>query len=720
MRRASAAPGFRRPRCPGWLWLVLVLTGCGHEAGHDARIPPPSARLMPTPLTAHGDVRVDDYYWVRDDSRQDQDVRSLLQAENDYTRAMMAADEAVQAQIFTEMTARLRVDDTTVPVKEGDYLYHREFRAGGSYPVYVRQRNEPTAEPEVILDVNELSRGHDFYEVGNWAVSEGEDILAFAEDTRARNQFTIRFRDLDTGEYFADRIEGVESDLAWANDDKTLYYVRKDPVTLLPYQVYRHQLHTDAASDVLVYEEPDHGFYTSVYRTRSDAFVVISLQSTDASELRLIDLNKPGEAAAVFLPREPAHEYRIRHVPGMFYVITNWNARNFRVMQVADDAIGDKSLWREVIPHRSDVLIQDIEVFKDYLAVHEQVDGLPRFRIIDRNTGMERQISFPDPAYTASFHSNPDVNSTRLRYVYSSLTTPATVFDYHMADGTTERLKVDPVEGDFDPANYTARRLFITARDHTRIPVSLVYRTASWAKGTNPLYVHGYGSYGIALRPSFSSVRLSLLDRGFVYAVAHVRGGDEMGRAWYEGGRLHHKRNTFNDFVDVTRALVTEGYGAKDKVFAAGGSAGGLLMGVIANEAPELYRGIIARVPFVDVVTTMLDRSIPLTTGELREWGDPTNKLDYDYMLGYSPYDQVKAQDYPHMLVTTGYWDSQVQYYEPVKWVAKLRRLKTDNHLLLLQIDMATGHNGASDRYDRYREDALEVAFLLKVLQQTP
>lgn len=699
--------------------ILLGLVGCGTD-NDDAAIKAPVARTEPKITTIHGQTRVDYYDWIRDDTRSDPAVLSLLEAENEYTRVMMARSQGLRDKLFSEITSRLLDNDSTVPVKEGDYYYHREFRAGGDYPVYLREPAGPGAgpsdNPEVILDVNELSTGHDYYQVDNWRITKDGNTLAFAEDTVSRREYTIRFKDLESGEMLPDRIEGVERNVAWANDNQTMFYVVKHPETLLPYKVYRHRLGAPVAQDQLVYEESDPGFYTSVYTSRSHEYVIISIQSTDTSEIRLIDADTPAATPTVFLPREAGHEYRLRHVSGTFYILTNWQARNFRLMSVPASEIGDKSAWSEVVPHRRQVLLQDVEVFDEHIAVNELVDGLTQLRVIDRNDGQSHAVAFNDPTYTAWLHSNPEVSAKKLRYVYSSLTTPDSVYEYDMETRRTELLKQDKVVGGFDPADYTSERLFVTARDGTGIPVSLVYKTASFQQGTNPIYIEGYGAYGLSLEPEFHSLRLSLLDRGFVYAIAHVRGGQEMGRPWYEDGKLFNKKHTFTDFIDITRGLVKAGYADRDKVFASGASAGGLLMGVIANEAPELYRGIIAHVPFVDVINTMLDESIPLTVGEYTEWGNPHQQAAYDYMLDYSPYDQVKRQAYPNLLVTTGLWDSQVQYFEPVKWVSKLRKFKSDDNLLLLHVDMNTGHGGASGRYDRYRIDALEYAFILEVL----
>ena len=706
------------------LAVVLVLTGCWHGQGDKmADLKPPVAEQVPRTLVVNGLPRQDEYYWLRDDEREDPAMLALLDAENQYTQAMMAPSQALQDQLFTEITARFADDDKTIPVTQGTYAYHREFQAGGEYPVYLRGLPGAVETTEVILDVNQLAqanlvRGGDYYQVSNWSVSSGDNLLAFTEDTLGRRQYTLRFRDLQSGEFLPDQITGVSSSIAWAQDNKTLFYVKLDPQTLLPYQVYRHVVGTPIETDQLVYEETDRSFSTSVYTTRSKAYVVISLSSTDSSEIRLIDSLKPQRGPVVFLTREADHEYRIRHVAGTFYILTNWQASNFRLMKVEEQHLNAKLAWQEVLAHQEHVLLQDAEVFSDYLVVNERVRGLPVLRVISRaaEQGPGRRIEFPDPTYSARLHSNPEVSSRRLRYVYSSLTTPESVFEYDMDRGISVLLKQDPVVGAFDASLYKSERIMITARDGTQVPVSLVYRSDRFSRGNNPLYLNAYGAYGFASEPTFRSLRLSLLDRGFVFAIAHVRGGDEMGRDWYEQGRLLQKRNTFWDFIDATDQLVALGYGDKRKVFAMGGSAGGLLMGVIANEAPEKYLGIIAHVPFVDVVTTMLDESIPLTVGEFSEWGNPQDLDYYKYMLSYSPYDQVTAQDYPNMLVTTGLHDSQVQYFEPLKWVSRLRRLKTDNHRLLLDINMDSGHSGASGRYTRYQTDAREYAFVLDLL----
>ncbi|MFT4719384.1 MAG: oligopeptidase B [Candidatus Azotimanducaceae bacterium] len=708
------------------LMLVLPLAGCWNSSD-DGRpdVQAPTAEQKLKVLSTHDVARIDEFYWLRDDERKDPAVLALISAENQYTQSVMAHTTPLQNQLFTEITARFTEKDKTVPIFQGDYAYHREFQAGGEQPIYVRHKlagavlDEKTAD-EVMLDVNSLARGHEYYEVSNWSVSSGQNLLAFTEDTVGRRQYRLRFKDIDSGLFLADEIPGVASSIAWAQDNKTVFYVRLDPQTLLPYQVYRHVLGTDAATDQLVYEETDRSFYTAVSTTRSNAFIVINLSSTDSTEIRLIDSLQPDSAPLMFMARQANHQYRIRHVSGTFYILTNWQAINFRLMKVDEAQLNNQAAWQEVIGHRVNTLLQDTEVFNDYLVVSERREGLPVLRVIrrDNEAAPGRIIGFPDPTYTARLHSNPEVDSVKLRYVYSSLTTPESVYEYDMDLGTSVLLKRDRVEGDFTPQRYTSERIMIEARDQTQVPVSLVYRTDLFKPHENPLYLNAYGAYGFASDAEFQSIRLSLLDRGFVFAIVHVRGGDELGRNWYENGRLMNKRNTFWDFMDATDQLVDKGYGDQDQVFAMGGSAGGLLMGVLANEAPEKYLGIIAHVPFVDLVTTMLDESIPLTTGEFSEWGDPRELSYFNYMLSYSPYDQVKAQDYPNMFVTAGLHDSQVQYFEPLKWVSRLRKMKTDDNLVLLDVNMDSGHGGASGRYARYQTDALEYAFVLDLLAQ--
>ena len=718
--------------CKLLILVCLAIASCEdsqHQVSTESAAP--EALVKPTILSLHGVDRVDDYYWIRDDTRSDPEMLDLLRQENAYTSVMMQHTGELQDRLFNEIAQRLADNKKTVPVKKGNFEYHQEYREGTQYPIYLRRQLPPghQQEAEVILDVNKLAKGHEYFSVDNWSVSPDEKKMAYVEDSVSRRQYTLRIKNLETGDLLEDSIQNVSTSIAWSGDSKYLFYVSKHPQTLLPNKVFRHTLGTSVSEDVLVYEEADPEFYTSVYQTRSEDYVAISVSSTDSSEIRLIPVSTPTEAPIIFLAREADHEYRIRHIGNMFYILTNWQAKNFRLMKVREDLIGDKQHWVDVMAHRASTLILDVEVFDHFLVTQESAKGLSTLRVQSRNgsvdfdftpnalgESLDTTIEFPDPTYTIFLASNPDPASTKLRYFYSSLTTPVSVYEYDMAESSSKLLKQDEVLGTFDTANYVSKRVFIDARDGKRVPVSLVYRKDMWKPGENPLYLNAYGSYGYSFDASFQSLRLSLLNRGVVYGIVHVRGGEELGRQWYEDGKLLRKKNTFQDFIDATDALVEAGYGAKDKVIAMGGSAGGLLMGVIANEAPEKYLAIIAHVPFVDVITTMNDPTIPLTTGEYTEWGDPAEKTYFDYMLSYSPYDQVKAQDYPHMFVTTGLHDSQVQYFEPVKWVSKLRKMKTDNNKLLLDIDMGSGHSGASGRYERYKTDALEYAFLFDIL----
>lgn len=687
------------------LIVCILLAGCSDEKDQSARPAAPVAHTEPTVLSRHGHERIDDYYWIRDDSRQNQRMLSLLEQENAYTQAAMSHTETLQASLFNEISSRLPSANKTVPVARGGYEYFEEYVAGGQYPIYKRRRQN---SEEVLLDGNLLSSGYDHYEIGNFSVSPDNQLLAFAEDTLGRGRYRLRIKHIGSNEFLPEVVEDVSPSLAWAGED--LFYVKKHPQTLLPYQVYRLR----AGQHELLYTEPDPAFYTRVYTSRSQKYVVISTSSSDSTEIMLLDAEQPTPQS--FLPRELHHEYRIRHHGDWFYVLTNWQAKNFRLMRVATHNMGNKQHWREVIPHRQDVLLEDFEVFDDYLVLTERHQGLSRIRVVGEK---DSYIEFSDPAYSARLHANPNPDVSKLRYSYTSLTRPLGIYEYDMRHGQSSLLKINKVSGDFDASNYESQRYFFTARDDTRVPVSLVYRKDRFAKGYNAGYIYAYGAYGRSTEPVFQAQRLSLLDRGFVVAIVHVRGGEEMGRQWYEDGRLLRKKNTFNDFIDGTRSLIEKGFVDENNVFATGASAGGLLMGVVINEASELYTGVVAHVPFVDVLTTMLDESIPLTSQEFTEWGDPSKKDHYEYLLSYSPYDQVKAQNYPNLLVTTGFHDAQVQYYEPVKWVSRLRQLKTDDKLLLLDIDMNTGHAGATDRYIRYRRDALEYAFILNLAKKS-
>ena len=636
---------------------LAVLTGCDDVTKQEPKVTepiPPVARQAPHQLPHE---RNDEYYWIRDDTRSNPEMLALLNAENKYTQQVMAHTTQLQQSLFDEMSSRLTNDDASVPVRRGQFNYHFEYRAGGEYPVYVRTPVDQPDNAMTMLDTNQLSKGHDYYSIGNWVVSPDETRLAYAEDTVSRREYTIRFKDLDTGKLLPDVIKGVSPSVAWSNDNKTVYYVRKDIQTLLPYAVYQHTLGRPASEDLLIYKESDATFYTSIAKSRSGQYIVISLSSTDTNEIRLLDANDPTASPSVVLARTPGHEYRIRHADNTFYILSNWQAPNFRLMSASPEQLFDRNKWEEAIAHRDDVLLEDVEVFNSHLVVAERQGGLVNLTVMARQPsglGEPDVIHFPEPAYSVRLMGNPMVSQLFVRYEYTSLTRPDSVYDYEFATRTAALRKVATVNGDFDPKNYVTERLQFDARDGESVPISLVYHRHRFNKGKNPAYLYAYGSYGYSTEAVFQSKRLSLLDRGFVFVIIHIRGGQELGRHWYENGRQLKKKNTFNDFIDGTRHLVEQGYVDRNKVFAMGGSAGGLLMGAIANQAPELYLGIVAKVPFVDVVTTMMDDSIPLTTGEYKEWGNPADKAYYDYMLSYSPYDQVEAKAYPHMLVTTG------------------------------------------------------------------
>jgi oligopeptidase B len=671
---------------------------------------PPMARQVPKEIEKHGHVRVDEYYWLNE--RDNPDVVAYLEAENEYTDEAMAHTASFRETLFEEIKGRIKQTDLSVPYQDDGYFYYSRTEDGKEYPVYARMKGSLEAEESVMLDVNELADGHGFYSASGLRVSSNGDVLAFAEDTIGRRIYSVRFRNLDTGEFLDDEIPGTSGNTAWAEDNATLFYTKRDPQTLRAYQVFRHVLGTDPAADELVYEETDPEFSARVWKTRSKRFVMIGSSHTLTDEYRYVEAASPGGEFTVFLPREREHEHSLDHFGDHFYVRTNEGATNFRLMRTPVDATG-KENWEEVIGHRDDVLLEGVMPFQDHLAVMERKDGLRQLRIRPWNGEAEHYLDFGEPAYMTYPSNNPDPNTTVLRYGFSSLKTPNSVFDYDMVTREKTLLKQEEVLGGYDPDEYVTERLSAPARDGQRIPVSLVYRKGTERNGENPLLLYGYGSYGASMDASFDSPRLSLIDRGFVYAIAHIRGGQELGRQWYEDGKLFNKKNTFNDFIDTAEFLIEEGFTNPEALFAMGGSAGGLLMGAVVNMRPDLWKGVVTRVPFVDVVTTMLDESIPLTTFEYDEWGDPNEKEYYDYILSYSPYDNVEAKGYPNMLVTTGLHDSQVQYWEPAKWVAKLRALKTDDNRLLLKTNMEAGHGGASGRYRRYEETAFNYAFIL-------
>jgi oligopeptidase B len=682
----------------------------------ESQVIPPIAPLVPHAVPSPHGARLDPYYWLRDDARTDPKVLAYLQAENQFRERSMAHAKPLEDALYGEIFARLKQDDSTVPYRKNGYWYSTRFEPGKEHPIFVRRKGELTAPEEVLIDANLHAVGQEYYRIGALEISPDGRWLAYCEDTVGRRQFTLRFKDLSSGTIQEQSIGDVEPDLAWANDNRTLFYVEKDPETLLGLYVKKHLLGEDPKRDELVFEQKDFSFYTGVSKSKSDEFIFIHMESTLSSEWRYARADDPDLRFEIFLPHEAEHEYDLEHLGSEFIVRTNWQARNFRLARAPIGAHTNRAAWMDLVAHRDDTYIEDFDVFREFLAVAVRSGGLRKICIHALDGGDEFFIASDEAAYSTSIATTPELDTHIIRYAYSSLTTPTTLYDYNVRTREQVLLKRDPVLGDFDPRNYGTEFLMISARDGVQVPVSLAYRKGIARDGSNPLLQYGYGAYGLSMDPSFSSARLSLLDRGFIYAIAHVRGGQEMGRGWYDTGRKLCKKNSFNDFIDVTRALVKLKIAAKDKVFAMGGSAGGLLMGAVANLSGPDYRAIVAQVPFVDVVTTMLDESIPLTTNEYDEWGDPKDRDYYDYMLSYSPYDNVARQAYPAMLITTGLWDSQVQYYEPAKWVAKLRALKTDRNRLFLHTEMEAGHGGKSGRFQRYREIAMEYAFLLDEL----
>ncbi len=670
----------------------------------------PTAKKVPKELSIHGDKRIDNYYWMN--QREDQEVVDHLNAENSYREEMMAHTKTFQKDLFEEIKGRIKQTDMSVPYKDNGYHYMTKFEEGKEYPIFSRKKGELSAEEEIYLDVNELAKGFDYYNVNSRSVSPDNKMLAYGEDTLSRRIYTIRFKNLETGETLDEKIPNTTGGATWGNDNKTIFYTVKDK-SLRAYKIYRHVLGTDPSKDELIFHEKDDTYSCYVWKTRSKKYLMIGSFQTLASEFRYLKADDPGGEFKVFHPRDYENklEYFVSHFGDKFYIRTNHEAKNFRMMETPENATGLKN-WKELIPHRDDVLLEGSDVFKDHLVLSERIKGITNLRIIP-NEGKEHYIKFDDEAYLSYTSTNPDFNTDVLRIGYTSMTTPNSTYDYNMNTKEMTLLKQQEVIGDFDSKNYKSERLYVKSRDGVQIPVSLVYKKGTKLDGTSPCLLYGYGSYGSSMDPYFSSPRLSLLDRGFIFAIAHIRGGEEMGRHWYENGKLLKKKNTFNDFIDCGDYLVSNNYTSKENLYGMGGSAGGLLMGAVVNMRPDLWKGVIAAVPFVDVVTTMLDETIPLTTGEFDEWGNPKNEEYYHYIKSYSPYDNVEAKDYPAMMVTTGLHDSQVQYWEPAKWVAKLREMKTDKNPLLMYCNMDTGHGGASGRFERYKETAMEYSFLL-------
>lgn len=714
------------------LAAIAFLTACGNnvpEMTTTESLAPPQAEKIAHELVAHGHTRNDEYYWMRlsEEQRstavpddQTKKVLAYLNAENAYTNDVLAPVKQLREDLFAEMKSRIKETDLSIPYRENGYWYGSRFVAGKEYAVHTRRPSSATPNEAIplpegegwtdILDENKMAEGHDYFDLGDYEISPDNGLCAYGVDTVSRRQYVIRFRDLSTGEDLPDAITNTDGSGAWA-DNKTFFYSRKDK-TLRSYKIFRHILGTDEKGDVEVFHEKDGAFSCDVYRSRSDKFVVIVTGSTLSNEELLMPTTDPLGTFTVFQKREADHEYSAQHVPGKFYILTNWNAKNFRLMECPEDKTS-KEHWKEVIAHRDDVLLEDADLFRDHMVISERKLGLMHLRVRKLSTGAEHEIAFNDPAYVAYSGTNPEWDSSVLRYGYTSLTTPGSVYQHDMNANTDTLLKQQEVVGGYNASEYKSERVWATAKDGMKVPISLVYKSGTAISGSAPLLLYGYGSYGSSMDPTFSSARLSLLDRGFVFALAHVRGGEDLGREWYDSGKMEHKVNTFTDFIVCAEHLLANKYADPKRLYCMGGSAGGLLIGAVVNMRPDLWDAAVAQVPFVDVVTTMLDSTIPLTTGEYDEWGDPNEKEAYDRMLAYSPYDNIKDAAYPALLVTTGLHDSQVQYWEPAKWVARLRDHHKGPAPILLHTNMEAGHGGASGRFERLKEVALEYAFLL-------
>lgn len=672
----------------------------------------PIAKKIPTELVKHGDVRIDDYYWLND--RENPEVIAYLEQENAYYHEQTAHTKEFQTTLFEEMKSRIKEDDSSVPYKQNGYWYFTRYEKARDYPIYSRRKGTEDAPEEIIFDCNLLAEGHDYFNLGGLAISTDNNLAAFGVDTFSRRQYKLQVKNLITGEIYPDIIENTTGGAVWANDNKTLFYAKKDPVTLRSDKIYRHVLGTPSENDVLVFHEDDETFNTYVYKSKSKKYIIIGSSSTLTSEYQFLEADDPSAQFKMFSPRLRGLEYSIAHYGNYFYVMTNKDgATNFKLMKVEENNTLSKN-WKDFIPHRDHVLLEDVDIFKDYYVLSERENGLNKLKIVRWDNSESYYLPFDNETYTAYVSTNPDFETEVLRYGYNALTTPSSIIDFNMR--TKEKVvkkEQEVLGGKFNKENYRSKRVWATAQDGVKIPISMVYHKDTKLDGTSPLLQYAYASYGYTLDPYFSTVRLSLLDRGFIYTIVHARGGEYLGRKWYEDGKLLKKKNTFTDFIDASKFLIAHKYTSKDHLYAEGGSAGGLLMGAIVNMAPELYNGIIAAVPFVDVVTTMLDESIPLTTGEYDEWGNPNEKEYYEYIKSYSPYDNVTTHDYPNMYVITGLHDSQVQYWEPAKWVAKLRTHKTDTNILLFDINMDAGHGGASGRFESLKEVAKEYTFLL-------
>lgn len=703
------------------LLLFSVALGCDNndkkmESYKWPLATPPTAEIKPFSRILHGDTVVDNYYWMIDYFKKGSDstkVVDYLIAENKYLDTMMSGTKTLQADLFKELKGRIKEKDESVPVFKNGYFYYSRTEEGKQYYKYCRKKGSLEGKEEVLLDVDQLAEGLPYYSATGFSVSPDNNLLAFGVDKVSRRQYEIHIKNLSTGKIVKETVPNTEGDPTWAADNKTLFYTAKNPVTLLSEKIKKHKLGTDAKLDQVVYEEKDKSNYIGVLKSKSGKYIYIYSSATLSSEMRMVDASKPDEAFVVFQPRMKEVLYEVVALDDRFLILTNWNAKNFRLMECPLDQT-EKENWKEIIPHRKDVLLEGVEEFKSHVVLSERKNGLTVL-VVRNNKGEEYPVKFAEPTYAARFGANPDYNSKTFRYQYTSMITPSSIFDYNMDSREQKLMKQQEVSGGYDKEEYLSERLYAKANDGTNIPISLVYKKGLKKDGTAPLLLYGYGSYGSSMDASFSSNNLSLLNRGFVFAIAHIRGGQEMGRQWYEDGKLMKKKNTFNDFIDCGKYLIDEKFTSSQHLYAQGGSAGGLLMGAVINLAPELWHGVIAQVPFVDVVNTMLDESIPLTTNEFDEWGNPKEKAAYNYIKSYSPYENIEKKAYPNMLVVTGLHDSQVQYFEPAKWVAKLRANKTDKNVLLLKTDMDFGHGGASGRFDYLKDVALNYAFLFSL-----
>ena len=690
--------------------VALLAFQCTMNKENDQELAPPTVAKQEKVFTEHGNTRTDNYYWLN--QREDTAVLNYLKAENEYLAKVMEHTKPLQEKLYNEIVGRIKKDDSSVPYFKNGYWYYTRFEKGGEYPIYCRKEGSLDAEEVIMLNGNKMAEGHSYFRIAATSVSPDNKMLVYGVDTVSRRKYTLYFKNLETGETLAENIPITTGGASWANDNQTIFFTTKDENTLRSDRVHRYKVGSLESKEEVYFEEDD-TFYTGVYKSLSGKFFILWSGATLTSDYRILSADDAWGEFAQFTPRTIGHEYNIDHQGDQFYIATNKDsATNFKLMSTPDDAT-DIANWKEVIAHRPETLLEGVSAFNNYLVIEERTNGLNQIRVRDLTTQEEHYIEFEEQAYMAYTTGNRGYNTITLRFGYQSMTTPGSTFDYGMDTKERELKKQQEVVGDFDSKNYVTERIFATARDGAKVPMSLVYKKGMKKDGTSPTLLYAYGSYGSTIDPYFSSVRLSLLDRGFVYAIAHVRGGQMMGRQWYEDGKMFNKKNTFFDFNDCAKHLVAEGYTAKDEMFAMGGSAGGLLMGAIINYEPELYKGVVAAVPFVDVVTTMMDETIPLTTGEYDEWGNPNDKEAYEYILSYSPYDNVEAEAYPNMLVTTGLHDSQVQYFEPAKWVAKLREFKTDNNVLIMDINMEVGHGGASGRFERYKITSLEYAFIL-------